>query len=156
MTRADIQENALEYVLVDGVLSAVGRGSEVGISRPEKAELIDPWCVPSPLTGLGRQLVLGDVRMRAEHLAGCSDLAVRATGDPGCVQLQGSSGTYEGRRYTLRVVVDSGSGDVLSHSVYDSTWGAMISETRTPAWVTAGGARVPTRIEYRVFERALA
>lgn len=142
----------LVFSLVDGVTRGVNPDNGTAVVRPERPDLIIPWCVPSPFVGLGRFTNLNQLRSRADHLLGCSDLHIE-TETQQVVVLSGIGLLDDTRTFRNRVEVDAQTGDVVRHQTFDPKWGLnrVFVDWSMPSWTDFDGIRVPTRVEYRVF-----
>jgi hypothetical protein len=147
------QKVRLDLSIHDGVVLSWWDEDNSVVVRPESPDIVLPWCVPGPLMGLGRFVNLNQLRLRSDHLFGCPDLRVESETSQ-TVVVKGV-GKVDNRSFEHRLELDRATSDINTHQVREMKWGTLFVEWRMPQWQEFGGARIPTHIEYRVYEPAI-
>lgn len=148
-----LQRKPLVLSNVDGVMRILNFHAEgcVGLVRVEKPDVILPWCIPSPVKGVGRVPNVVDIRSRADYLRELPDLRVEAESPGESIVLTGTE-LGRARCWIHRVEIDPATGCVRRHQAIDPVWGALAVDWAVVRRADFGPISVPTRVEFRIYE----
>jgi len=143
-----------KLVLREGFTISQTSGDPWILIRPYDPDAFLFAGLPGLWTGLGRSLCTSRLEARSEHLAKCADLRVGEEDGERVVLVGG--GPMWSSRYEHIVEVDARTGDVLRHRTITPIWRTVVTDWQMDGWHEAGGARVPGRMTYQMWEPDLS